>query len=126
MNPLIAASVLAVVLMLGIATFHLVVTLRQTRRTAFALEEFLTGTRPKIEETADHLNAILRRTDGVMATVEQGVARFAPRPRQSGALMDSVMRALSTVSAIVEGANQITALFFQKSDTTKEGTHGKQ
>jgi hypothetical protein len=127
-NPLISLSIVAVVLLLGIATFHLVATLKQARRTAFALEEFLVSTKPKIEETTDRVNAILRRADGAMSLVEQGVARFTPRgaPRRSGT-MDSLMKTLTTVAAVVDGATQIVNLFFQKrQEATKEESHGQQ
>lgn len=125
MHPILAASIVAVVLLLGIATFHLVATLKQTRRTAFALEEFLVSAKPRIEETTDRVNAILRRADGVISTVEQGVARFAPgsAPHRSG-MVDSLMKTLTTVATVVDGTTQIAKLFFQnRTKTPKEGSH---
>lgn len=125
MNPLIATSIVSVVLLLGIATYYLVGTLKQATRTARAAEEFLTSARPRIEETTDRLNGILRRADGAMLAVEQGVARFIPSGAQRRfGVMDSVMKTLATVAAVVDGTTQIANLFFQnRGKASREGSN---
>ncbi len=124
MNTILVGSAVAVVVLLSIATYYLVRTLEQTQRTARAAEEFLLSARPRVEETTDRLNAILRRTDGVMSSVEQGVAAFGPH--RPGA-MATVVKALTTASAVVTGASQIASLFFRnRPETQQETPNGQQ
>jgi len=116
-TSIIAASAVAVVLLLGIATYYLVGALKQATRTARAAEEFLLSARPRIEETTDRVNGILRRADVVMNTVEQGVAAFVPsRP----GTMSAVVKAFTTASAVVTGATQIARLFFNRREPQPE------
>jgi len=116
-NSILVGSAVAVVVLLGIATYYLVRTLEQARRTALAAEEFLVSARPRIEEATDRLNGILRHTDEVMSTVEQGVAAFGRH--RSGAIT-TVMKALTTVSAVIAGASQIARLFFKDNPAIKD------
>jgi hypothetical protein len=116
-NSILVGSAVAVVALLGIVTYYLVRTLEQARRTALAAEEFLVSARPRIEEATDRLNGILRHTDEVMSTVEQGVAAFSRH--RSGAIT-TVMKAFTTVSAVIAGASQIARLFFKDSPAIKD------
>lgn len=130
MTALYAALAVIIVVLLGIATYYLVEALRQIRRTARAAEEFLLSARPRVEETSQNLNGLLRRADGMMSSMEEGIAVLTP-PRD-GAL-GTVMRALSTASAVVAGATQVARLFFNDRHASQAGTqseeetgHGKQ
>jgi len=118
-TALYAALAVVVVAILGIAAYYLVETLKQIRRTARAAEEFFLSARPRVEETSQNLNGLLRRADGMMSSVEEGIAVFTP-PRD-GAL-GTVMKALSTASTVVAGATQFARLFFNDRQASQTGT----
>ena len=99
----LAAGAFAV---LCVVAWHLVLMLKQARRTAFAVEAFLESTRPRIEAATDQLNVLIGRADRILAASEKGRGGIA-------AVLDGVGHALagwsaggrviSTVSAVLSG-----------------------
>ena len=78
--------------LLCVVTWHLVLMLKQARQTAFALEQFLVTTRPRVEAATEKLGSLLGRTDRFMAKMEEGCGQA-----MSGWLTGT--QAVSTISA---------------------------
>ena len=81
----LAAGAFAV---LCVVAWHLVLMLKQARRTAFAMEAFLESTRPRIEEATDQVNALIGRADRILAVAEKGGGGLA-------AVIDAIGQALA-------------------------------
>lgn len=64
-------------LLFGIITWYLVMTLKQAQRTAHALEQLLLNTQPKLESAMGSLDSLLSRGDRWMAAVETGESGVA-------------------------------------------------
>ena len=89
-----------------VVAWHLVLMLKQARRTALAVEAFLESTRPRIEAATDKLNSLMSRADRILHNAETSSGGV-------GAVLGGVGSALagwraggkfiSTVSAVLAG-----------------------
>lgn len=69
-NAIFAAVALGIFGLLCIVSWHLVLTLRQTRQAALAVEQFLVSVRPRVELATERLGSVIGRTDRVLASLE--------------------------------------------------------
>lgn len=91
---------------LCIVAWHLVLMLKQARRTAFAVEVFLESTRPRIEAATDQLNTLIGRADRILAVTEKGQGGVAAVLNSVGDALagwSAGGRVISTVSAVLSG-----------------------
>jgi len=96
---ILAIGMLLVLALLGVVSWHLIRTLHQAQRAAAALEEFLGGTRPQIEQTIEQLRSVLGRADRILSALESGAAEPAQLAGSVGRLVNTVTTVLHTVSA---------------------------
>jgi hypothetical protein len=110
---ILAAAAVGIILLLScVVSWYLVQTLKQTRATALALEQFLTGTRPRIESAADQLRSVMSRADHILAAAEEGgaaVSTILGAAGQAVAGWKAGAQAISTLSTLVAGAVQAWA-----------------
>ena len=99
----LAAGVFAV---LCVVAWHLVLALKQVRRTTLSVETFLESTRPRVEVAADRLDAMIARADRILSTAEQGQGGFAAVINAIGQALAGWKRGsqfISTASAVLSG-----------------------
>ena len=99
----LAAGAFAV---LCVVAWHLVILLKQARRTAQAAELFLEATRPRVEAATDRLHCLIDRVDRILSKAEEGQSGFS-------AVLNGVTQGIvgwcaggkfiSTISAVVSG-----------------------
>ena len=92
-----ALAAVGFVVVLGILTYHLVLTLRQTRRTARALEQFLVVTRPRVEDSVLQVNQILLHTNRIVEQAERS---------DSGRVASGFVRQIGHLAAYARAAMQ--------------------
>ena len=119
----LAAGAFAV---LCVVAWHLVLVLKQVRRTTLAMEIFLESTRPRVEVAAGRLDSLIARADRILSTAEQGQGGFA-------AVIDAIGQALagwksgsqfiSTASAVLSG---IMSAWNSTRSAGEESTAGAQ
>ena len=117
----LAAGAFAV---LCVVAWHLVLMLKQARRTAFAVEAFLESTRPRIESATDQLNSLIARADRILSTAEKGQSGLAAVLNGVGQALTGWSaggRLISTVSAVLAG---ITGAWKSVRTTGEESTAG--
>ncbi len=113
-TAILATGTAGIFLLLLVVTWYLVPLLQQARRTASAMEELLTTTRPKLDDALDQLRSVLARADGVMAAVEH-----VPGTREDlvGVLSkvagswQATARAVSTITAFYTGFSSLWKIF---------------
>jgi hypothetical protein len=103
-----ALAAVGFVVVIAVLVYHLVITLRQTRQTARALEQFLVVTRPRVEDTVLQVNQILGHANRIVVQAEQA---------DSGRTAAGVVRGVSHVVAYAKaGMQAIQLLKALKSD----------
>lgn len=119
-----ALAAVGFVVVIAVLVYHLIITLRQTRQTARALEQFLVVTRPRVEDTVLQVNQILGHANRIVVQAEQS---------DSGKKAAGVVRGMSHVVAYAKAGMQalqlIKALKYDvqeawsrsKSDRTHDG-----
>ena len=90
-----ALAAIGFVIVLSILTYHLVLTLKQTRMTARAAEQFLIVTRPRLEDTVLQVNQILSHTNRIVLQAEQ---------TDSGKMTAGLVRNVSHIVAYARAA----------------------
>ena len=114
---IIALAAVAFVVVLGILTYHLVLTLKQTRMTARALEQFLIVTRPRVEETVLQVNQILSHTNRIVLQAEQ---------TDSGRVTAGLVRGVSHIVAYARAGAQAMQLIKGLTSTLRETWQGSR
>jgi uncharacterized protein YoxC len=108
-NAIFAAVAVGIFLLSCVVSWYLIQTLRQTRATALAAEQFLNGARPRVEAAADQLRSLMTRTERILTTVEEGGGTMGKVLAAVGQAMEgwkTGVQTISTVSALVAGAVQ--------------------
>jgi hypothetical protein len=108
-DVILAAVAVGIFLLSCVVSWQLILTLRQARATALAMEQIINGARPRIEAACDRLNALMTRADRMLAAAEGGGGAV-------GAILGAVgpavagwrtgARAISTISALIAGIVQ--------------------
>jgi hypothetical protein len=96
-----ALAAVGFVVIIGVLAYHLVITLRQTRMTARALEQFLIVTRPRVEDTVLQVNQILNHTNRIVVQAEMS---------DSGRTAAGVVRGVSHLVAYAKAGMQALQL----------------
>ena len=102
MTWIFALAALGFVIVLAILTYHLVLTLRQTRMTARALEQFLIVTRPRVEDTVLQVNQILAHTNRIVEEAEHA---------ETGRVASHLVRRLGHLAAYAKAGMQAVQMF---------------
>ncbi len=92
-----------------VVAWQLVLTLRQARRTAEALERFLEEARPSVLGTAEHLRSLLGRADRLTAAAEEG-----------SRISSNLGRALTVVTGLAAGLQRAWKLVFGRDPGPEE------
>ena len=97
MTWIFALAAVGFVVVLAILTYHLVLTLRQTRMTARALEQFMIVTRPRVEDTVLQVNQILGHTNRIVEEAEHA---------ETGRVASHLVRQVGHLAAYAKAAMQ--------------------
>lgn len=111
---ILALAAVGFVVVLGILTYHLVLTLKQTRMTARALEQFLIVTRPRVEDTVLQVNQILSHTNRIVVQAEHS---------DSGRMAAGLVRNVSHIVAYARAGSQAMQLLKGLKSTLQEVWH---
>ena len=102
MTWIFALAAVGFVVVLAILAYHLVLTLRQTRMTARALEQFLIVTRPRVEDTVLQVNQILGHTNRIVEEAEQA---------ETGRVASHLVRQVGHLAAYARAGMQAVQMF---------------
>ena len=113
-NVIFAAVAVGIFLLSCVVSWQLILTLRQVRATALAVEQLINGARPRIEAACDRLNALMNRADRMLAAAEGGCSTLGTILGTVGPAVagwKTGARAISTISALIAGIVQAWSFF---------------
>lgn len=105
--------------LLSVVAWYLVQALIQARQTALALEQFLNVTRPRVEEAADRLGAVLGRTDRFLESFEEARGSTSGMIAMIGQALSGWLAGIQAVSTVSAG---IAAIVKSWSNMSKSRT----
>lgn len=108
-NALFMVLAVGAFAVLCVVAWHLVLVLKQVRRTAVAVEVFLESTRPRVEAATDKLDSLMGRADRFLARIEerQGViATVVSGITQAVAGFTTGGKVVTTISAVLAGIRE--------------------
>jgi len=117
-TAILASGTVGIFLLLLVVTWYLVPLLQQARKTACAMEELLTSTRPRLDDSLDQLRSLLARADGVIAAVER-------EPGNRDALLGLLAKIAGNWHATIRTVSTVTALFSGLASVWKMINRGK-
>lgn len=128
-NAILAAAAVGIFLLLCVVSWQLILTLRQARATALAMEQTLNGARPRIEAACDRLNALINRADRMLAVAEGGGGTVnailgAVGPAVTG--WKTGAKVISTISALIGGVVQAWSSFSKSREAAAPAPAGGQ